>query len=350
MVFSYKHTWTQPSTRAVRRHITYSGFLYIVFSLKQYIYIDMSAAPPPIPKRLVTYYHSKETMPLAMKQTWLDMVDKHPDFTCVLMDESEAAVFLQTHFSPQISECFHTLKPQAYKSDVFRYAYMYWYGGIYVDIKYQLQNGFTFHRLLDNGSLDFFVSEPLGIQNCFFACRPRHPLFPLALLSIYESCRTRSYGKMNHVFSCLTITGPILVSHLYMSVLLREPYPLSNALDPALLSFPSVFPILLDKEKETSYPFSLVHSKNAHTQLRWENPSCHCIYWNEVLILQQYKEYRKDLLHDNPKDTRHYSEMFRDRDIYNPPLPLPPVPTPAPTPAPTHQENNTPKQFKPKTL
>jgi hypothetical protein len=261
----------------------------------------------PIPKTLFTYYHSKEKMSPRMKRHWETWIHRHPDFTCLLFDEQDAVSFLSAHFDAEIGRLFALFKPQSFKSDVFRLCYMYLHGGIYMDIKYEAINGFTFHRLLDK---DRMVSERLGIQNCLFVSRPRNPVFLYALNLMKENGRRRTYGLGRDSFiDCLSLTGPVLLSHIYFTYFLHKKKYEEEFSDAGPLDKP----ILLEAIDD-AYPVE----KTSHEELLWQDPLCHKIYWKDELILQQYDTYRDDLLFEN-KETRHYSAMFEDRDIYEEP-------------------------------
>jgi mannosyltransferase OCH1-like enzyme len=261
-----------------------------------------------IPKILFTYYHNKNEMAENMKKNWEDWKTAHPDFECLLFDSHDANKFLRTYFDEEINECFHILKPQSFKSDLFRYAYMYFRGGIYLDIKYKCIDGFTFHSLYKTQQ-DYFVKERLGIQTCLMISRPKNPIFLYTLNKIKENCRQRTYGNhQDNFISCLSITGPVLLSYIYFTYFLGIP------------KYTEVFQetplVILDEnsmvkhEKETLY-----YNRICHKDLEWKDRDNHKIFWKNKLILQQYETYRRDLLYKN-KEPRHYSQMFDEKDIY----------------------------------
>jgi hypothetical protein len=137
---------------------------------------------------------------------------------------------------------------------------------------------------------------------------PGNPIFLYTLNQIKEHCRMKTYGKSEDSFvSCLSITGPVLLSYIYFSYFLGEP----KYMDIFTETSETVLKngITLDKRED--------HYKNTicHTDLEWKDRENHKIYWKNKLILQQYDTYRSDLLYKNA-ETRHYSQMFDEKDIY----------------------------------
>ena len=264
-----------------------------------------------ISKILFTYYHDKKNMPETMKKNWEDWKQSHPDFECILFDDEEAKHYLDTYFDEEIVHCFNILKPQSFKSDVFRYAYLYNRGGIYIDIKYKRINGFTFHPIIETNH-DYFVKERLGIQNCLMISHPGHPVFLYTLNQIKEHCKRKTYGKQDQdpFVVCLSITGPVLLSHIYFT------YFLGNEKYGDLFAKKDVS-ALEKKITKHNDPFlnHVYYNALCHKDLEWRDRDNHKIYWKNQLILQQYETYRTDLSYKN-SETRHYSQMFDDKDIY----------------------------------
>jgi mannosyltransferase OCH1-like enzyme len=102
-----------------------------------------------IPLNIVTYYHDLNNYPENMKNNYYQLVDSHPGFNCNIYDNVSAYDFIINHFDSDVGDAFLKLKPYSYKSDLFRFCYIYVTGGIYVDIKYQCVNNFKFNQLID---------------------------------------------------------------------------------------------------------------------------------------------------------------------------------------------------------
>lgn len=221
-----------------------------------------------IPPNLFTFYHDLSKIPEVMNEKYKKMVRENEEFKCSIFDIQSGREFISKHFDAYILLAYDKLKPYAYKSDLFRYCFIYINGGIYVDIKYISINGFKFKELLDK---EYLVSEPIGVQNCLLVFNPRSDMMFRCIHTVKQHVLNNFYGKTP------LFIGPILLSE-YVKTFYRN-----NRID---------------------------------TDLRWtvEN-HLHCIYKNNRLILKQYPRYRNDLLKNS--DQPHYTQMFRAKDIYN---------------------------------
>jgi hypothetical protein len=221
-----------------------------------------------IPANLFTFYHDVSKIPEVMNEKYKKMVRENPEFNCKLFDIHSGRKFISQNFGPNVLIAYDKLKPYAYKSDLFRYCYIYVNGGIYVDIKYISIKGFRFLELLDK---EYLVSEPIGVQNCLLVLHPRNEMILRCIHAIRNRVLNNFYGNTP------LFTGPFLLSEKY-GIFYKN-----NRID---------------------------------THLRWcIEDNLHCIYKNNCLILREYPRYRKDLL--NFSDQPHYTEMFWLKNIYN---------------------------------
>lgn len=68
-------------------------------------------------------------------------------------DDRQAESFLATHFPVEVLDAYNTLKPGAFKADLFRYCVLLIHGGVYADVDILLES-----------SLDFLVEEDIGFM------------------------------------------------------------------------------------------------------------------------------------------------------------------------------------------
>ena len=222
-----------------------------------------------IPRRLFSFIHAKQELPERMQRNWDTTVDENPDFECQLFDIDEARAFISMHFNSPIFSAFETLKPYSYKSDLFRFCYLYVNGGVYVDIKYKSMNGFRFRQLLDK---EYLTKEPLGAQTCLIVLQPKSQIMEECIDEIVQvvSKKERSFTPL--------FTGPHLISKIH----------------------------------------SILHDNNPlNTDLQWSMENhVQTIRQNGEIILIQYPGYREDLTQmENPQP--HYSVMFWNKNEYN---------------------------------
>ena len=220
-----------------------------------------------IPFNIVTYYHDLTNFPENMKNNYNQLVNDHPDFICNIYDNNSAYEFINNHFDKKIAYAFLKLKPYSYKSDLFRFCYLYIMGGIYVDIKYQCVKDFRFEQLTDK---EYLVSEPLGVQTCLLILHPRNHLMIECINEITRKTENNYYGTTP------LWTGPYLLSEKYK---------------------------ILYKDNQINKELSWINNGKQHINL------------NGIDILQEYSAYRDDLSINS--DQPHYTDMFWNKDIYN---------------------------------
>jgi len=84
------------------------------------------------PKTLISTIRNKSTIPEYIFEN-RNKFAKNYDH--IIFDDKECVEFLEKYYGKQFSNKFKEIKNGAHKADLFRYAYLYKYGGLYVDIK-----------------------------------------------------------------------------------------------------------------------------------------------------------------------------------------------------------------------
>lgn len=88
-----------------------------------------------IPQTIMITTPDKDTVP---KYIW-DQYDKYAiEYKLNVYDDDECRHFLLQHYGPAFVKKFNELKMGAHKADLFRYAYLYVHGGVYLDVKTKL--------------------------------------------------------------------------------------------------------------------------------------------------------------------------------------------------------------------
>lgn len=93
--------------------------------------------------------NSSQTIPKIILQTHIDKtlipfevyhnIKKYaPDYTHLILNDEEALDFLEHYFHSSVKERFLRFTNGAHKADILRYALLYVYGGVYLDIKTEL--------------------------------------------------------------------------------------------------------------------------------------------------------------------------------------------------------------------
>jgi mannosyltransferase OCH1-like enzyme len=234
-----------------------------------------------IPLDIYQTWSSKE-LPPKMKNFRDQMIQENPEFTFHLYDDEDCEKFIQEYFHPLVLWAYQSLKPGAYKADLWRYCILFIKGGIYVDIKYRPINGFHFIALSEKNHFvkDFsfikkkeIAAKNGGIYNALLISTPHNPIFQKCIQSIVINVKNRFYGV-----NPLSPSGPLLLKHM----------------------------ISEDEKKKIQMQFHRIKE---------------IILYQGIPILQYYPDYRKEQKRTNPHN--HYHELWTNKDIYKKiPFPL----------------------------
>lgn len=146
-----------------------------------------------------------------MEKTIREVRTHNPEFEYSVYSDSMCRQFIKDNFDSTVLEAYDTLVPDAYKSDLWRYCMLYTYGGIYLDIKFKPQNGFSFMSLLEN---EYFVKDrgkhfhnSFGVYSGLIICRPKNDIMLKCIAKVVSNTKDRVYG-----YNPLYPTGPGVVS------------------------------------------------------------------------------------------------------------------------------------------
>lgn len=214
-----------------------------------------------IPLNIFQTWHTLN-LPQDMNTNMLLLKQQNPEFTHYLYNDDMCRDFISNNFNGDVLYAYDTLKPGAYKSDLWRYCILYKYGGIYLDIKYKCCNNFKFIYLIDK---EYFCRDWCnGVYQGFMCCLPNNQILYECIKEIIINTKTKSF-----TINCLSVSGP----HLY--------------------SLTSAF-------------------NNIKLELKY---TTEIISKNNIQILFFYKTYRNEQKQNQLLP--HYKIMWANRDIYN---------------------------------
>jgi len=224
---------------------------------------------------LLVIYESWKTheVPKGMRDNILRLLEMNPEFDYYLYSDEECAAFIADNYDQDVLEAFHTLKPGAYKSDLWRYCILYKLGGVYLDIKYY--STVPLIRIIDENPTVFV--KDLGkycIYNAFLISPPKNEIFRLCINNIVESCKHKLYRE-----NPLDITGPCLLGRILQG---------QNG-SKYISSLPLTHKVSLFMDRSITY--------------------------KGRTILKEYDEYRME--QKQSRIGKYYSEMYWKRDVYN---------------------------------
>ena len=105
-----------------------------------------------------------------------------PNHRIFIFDDVQCKAFLRKHYPKEVVARFDTLPLGAFKADLFRYAYLYVNGGIYLDIKTELRRPLA--ELFPDRTVAQSVichAHSKKIYNGIIATPPGNPIFPLLI-------------------------------------------------------------------------------------------------------------------------------------------------------------------------
>jgi mannosyltransferase OCH1-like enzyme len=173
-----------------------------------------------------SFYNNNGEIPRVIYQTWssktlppkmascVDRLKKaNPTFEYQLFDDAECREFIKDNYDTDVLEAYDTLLPGAFKADLWRYCILYDKGGVYVDIKFQCEPGFSFEDILskrENLYIREYNHQGTGLYSHILytgviASRPKNPVFHKCIRQIVENCKNRYYGPEH-----TAPTGPYL--------------------------------------------------------------------------------------------------------------------------------------------
>jgi mannosyltransferase OCH1-like enzyme len=200
-------------------------------------------------------------LPPKMKQNYINLRKKNPEFNFHLYDEVRCRNFIQTYF-PSAVDAFDSLIPGAYKADLWRLCVLYQFGGIYMDGTLECLGNFKLYSLIDK---EHFVIDRQHhsphIYNAFMVCNPNNPFLIEAIEQIIKNVTNKYYGE-----SYVSPTGSEMLGRI---------------------------------APKHSLNVDMHHSRDFDTHIMYKN----------VAILKNYDGYKGERL-------QFYSNMWKNKNIY----------------------------------
>ena len=229
----------------------------------------------------------KEDIPLQVFQTWNTKIlppkmketieynkTNNPEIAFYIYNDNDCREFIKANFDPDVLYAFDSLKPGAYKADLWRYCILYKNGGAYIDIKFKCTDGFKLKDIMRGNFIVMdrpsFFRKNFGVYNAFMIFNRHHPFLLKAIQKTVRNVKMQKYS-----YSDLYVTGPGMLGEIYL------------------------------KNKNVS---PMVIMKNEPI----ENTNKMQIIYDKKPILVEYNEYRSEI---NP--SIHYGILWNNKDIYN---------------------------------
>jgi len=140
-------------------------------------------------------------------------ININPDYDFLFFNDDDCSHFLKTYFPKEVLKAFHSLVPGAFRSDLFRYCYLYINGGVYIDINKKFI--IPLNEIIRFNDEIVLVQDryDIGIYQAFIAIIPNHILMKNAI----DQCIINIKNKRNDL-EILEITGPILLQKEFIKL------------------------------------------------------------------------------------------------------------------------------------
>jgi hypothetical protein len=230
-----------------------------------------------VPTVIYNSWHSNRVPP-KMRDNIYSLLKNNPEFDYYLYSDYASAKYIENNYPRDVLAAFNTLKPGAYKSDLWRYCILYKKGGVYLDIKY---NTIETLKNIISRSPEVFVKDVKHdiLDNCFYngvmISPPGNLVFKNCIDEIVNNCKRNEYNRNG-----LDVTGPCL----------------------------------LGRHLVKHHP-QIINTNQYYFKRDW--PSGYIldyIMYKDKRIMQSYLEYRDE--QELTQKTEHYSKMWQERNIY----------------------------------
>jgi mannosyltransferase OCH1-like enzyme len=173
-----------------------------------------------IPK-IIMQTNASSKVPKDMLETIQTILNHNPEYTYIYFTDEEIVKFLDNEYGYRIRDAYHDLIPGAYKADLFRYCFLYKYGGVYIDTG--MVSLMPLKTLI--GEKDEFIAPEDDnthdrVYNAFICCVPKHPIIEAAIIMCLKNIEVKSRG-----IDMLDITGPILLGRAFTKVTSQQIIP-----------------------------------------------------------------------------------------------------------------------------
>ena len=177
-----------------------------------------------IPYKLFTHWSTQ--LSHEMSEMISTIRDKEPCLDVLVYDNNMCLDMLRRHFTLNVVNAYTKLNVEEYKSDIWRYACLYLYGGIYFDINFKAVAPFTFSSLIDNNT-DIYVKDENtfcteGIYNRFICLKPRNPYMLELLWNCCNNILSNSCTESSPTITGSCLYGAVAYNNVLCSMVLKN--------------------------------------------------------------------------------------------------------------------------------
>jgi len=162
--------------------------------------------PGGIPKIIIkTSWQKINELPREVQGALKKTISLNPDYTLYYFDNDDVESFMKD-FSLEAYNAYKSLIPGAYRADLFRYCFIYKYGGCYSDIGHVMKQSFDY--IVSDANIVIIKDTDIffrfyGIHNALICSTAGHQFFKQVIDSCVKNINKRYYGN-----TAVDITGP----------------------------------------------------------------------------------------------------------------------------------------------
>jgi len=173
-----------------------------------------------IPKILYkTGKWEEKDLPKEIQNLFNKTLEDNTEYKIEYYSDARCREFIKNNFDQDVLTAFDSLKPGAYKADLFRYCILYKKGGVYGDLLHNYLVPLS--EIVDNKKDNLVLVQDRyrleckrsGIQISFMATVPYLLIYSVSITQIVNNVKNRFYGE-----SPLHPTGPILFGDILHNI------------------------------------------------------------------------------------------------------------------------------------
>ena len=229
-----------------------------------------------------------------------NFINTNPEYTYMFFDDDDSRAFILENFPREVINAFDELVPGAYKSDLFRYCFMYINGGVYLDINKTFAKNLK--SVIDDdydfiSCIDRYAKFNYGLWQAILASPPGTSLMRECIKEVVANVQNKYYG-----INGLSPTGPLLIGNVFKR--LYESGPLNPGIyflgtDRIKLFIHDPYEYKIWDDNKNLIIFTDTHTRNSQQKI-WDSKSKlhysklyidHKIYMSEFRMIKNQLAY-----------------------------------------------------------
>lgn len=166
-----------------------------------------------IPKNLIQTFRTTELHPFIYNNIQ-NILSQNPDYNYIFLTDADGEQLIREHFDEKVVSAFLKLKMGAAKADFIRYAAMYIYGGVYLDLDSSIAVRMSDFLPKDREFVFFYDFNKNILQWCFM-CAPKNKIIE----NIIHEMVSRIHNGEKNIFIA---TGPTLFTDVVLSMIVSN--------------------------------------------------------------------------------------------------------------------------------